>query len=282
MSAIATAPAPWPMPASSSWVFAPRATLAPGRRVIRRLGHGGAHEAFLVDTGGLPIHAVAKLPRPHLVEDAHCLLGLKNEGRALDQLAHPALPRHLETLLDGPHPHLLLEYVPGPTLQDALACSMTLDPATVASVGYAIAHALDHIAGAGWVHLDVKPSNIVLNISPRLIDFELARPAAEAASMTKPTGTWAFMAPEQRAPVGAHTLGPPADVFALAVSLGEALVGRPLVAPSGRRLADLPGRVGVLLGEALATAPGERPTAAELAAGLAELAEPVTPATAAA
>lgn len=46
-----------------------------------------------------------------------------------------------------------------------------------------------HIAAAGWAHLDVKPSNIVLNTRPRLIDFELARPAAEAARMTKPTGT---------------------------------------------------------------------------------------------
>jgi serine/threonine protein kinase len=43
----------------------------------------------------------------------------------------------------------------------------------------------------GWVHLDVKPSNVVLTVSPRLLDFELARPAAEAARMRWPAGTWA-------------------------------------------------------------------------------------------
>jgi serine/threonine protein kinase len=104
---------------------------------------------------------------------------------------------------------------------------------------------------------------------------------AEAARMTRPAGTWAFMAPEHRAPGGARKVGPPADVFALALSLGEALMGRPFVFPSGRRSAVLPGRVGALLAEALATAPDDRPKAAELAAGLAGLAEPLAPAAAA-
>ena len=122
----------------------------------------------------------------------------------------------------------------------------------------------------------VKPSNIVLNSSPRLLDFELARPAAEAARMRKPAGTWAYMPPEQRAAglPDAPSIGPAADVFALAASLREALAGRLLESPSGRRPASSLGRVGTLLDEALAPAPGDRPTAAELAAGLAALAEP--------
>jgi eukaryotic-like serine/threonine-protein kinase len=260
---------------ASSWALGRDDILAPGRRVVRRLGGGGAHEAFLVDTGQPPRRAVAKLPRPHLAADPHCLLRLKDEGRALDRLAHPVVPRALDTVLLGPHPHLLLEYVPGPTLHDVLTASRSLSPLTVASLGYALARGLAHIAAAGWVHLDVKPSNIVLDTSPRLLDFELARPAAEAACMRKPTGTWAYMAPEQRAAgfPGAPSIGPAADVFALAASLREALAGRLLMYPSGDGPAASPGRVGSLLDEALAPAPGDRPTAAELAAGLAPLAE---------
>jgi eukaryotic-like serine/threonine-protein kinase len=267
---------PWSSPAASSWALAPNDTLSTGRRVIRRLGAGGAHEAFLVEAGGPHGLAVAKLPRPHLTGDLARLRRLRDEGRALDRLAHASVPRHLDTVLSGPHPHLLLEHVPGPTLRQALAVHRALEPALVAGAGSALALALDHVVRAGWVHLDVKPSNIVLNRSPRLIDFELARPAAEAARMAAPTGTWCYMAPEHRAAGGATDappIGPPADVFALAVSLGEALTGRPPDRPYGWRPEPLPGRVGALIGEALAPAPGDRPTAAELADGLALLAD---------
>ncbi|HWT24274.1 MAG TPA: protein kinase, partial [Solirubrobacteraceae bacterium] len=164
--------------AGSAWTLAPRDAIAQGRSIVRRLGGGGAHEVFLVRVDGRHARAVAKLPRPHLVEDPHSLLGLRDEGRALERLAHPGLPRHLDTVLDGPHPHLLLEYVRGPTLQDAIAARAPLDDALVASLGQAVARVLAHVAAAGWVHLDVKPANIVMGRRPRLIDFELARPAA--------------------------------------------------------------------------------------------------------
>jgi serine/threonine protein kinase len=264
----------WQAPPGTCWALGPRDMLAPGRRVVRRLGTGSAHEAFLVDTG-VRRRAVAKLLRPHLVDDAHCLLALKDEARALERLAQPTVPRHLDTVLSGPHPHLLIEYVPGPTLEAVIAAREPLSARVVAGLGQAIASTLDRIAAAGWVHLDVKPSNIVLNACPCLLDFELARPATEAARMTLPTGTWAFMPPEQRAAGAANApaIGPPADVFALAVSLGEALAGRPLARTPAWR-SDLGGAVGALLGEALAPQPSDRPTAAELAAGLARYAEP--------
>jgi eukaryotic-like serine/threonine-protein kinase len=280
MAIVTTDPAPWRAPGDSSWKLGPRDALAPGRRVVRRVGSGGAHEVFLV--AGDPL-VVAKLPRPHLAEDPHCLLGLKSEARALERLAQPTVPRHFDTVLSGPYPHLLLEYVPGPTLHDALATRTPLSPRSVAALGWSLAWTLDHIHAAGWVHLDVKPSNIVLGARHRLLDFELARPATEAARIARPTGTWAFMPPEQRAAGApdAPPIGPPADVFALAVSLGEALVGRPHAdAPALR--SNLPGPVGDLLNEALAPAPSDRPTAAELAAALAEHAEPRAPLAAAA
>jgi eukaryotic-like serine/threonine-protein kinase len=265
-------------PGPSCWRFGPEDTLQPGRRVVRRLGGGAAHEAFLVEGDGPLRRAVAKLPRPHLAGDLHWVRALQDEGLALEQLAHPAVPRRLDTVLSGPHPHLLLEYVPGPTLRTALVARGTLRPALVAGLGRSLARALDHIGRTGWVHLDVKPSNIVLNASPRLLDFELARSAADAARMARPTGTWQYMPPEQRAAgvAGAEAprIGPPADIYALALSLGEALAGRPLAAPSRREPELPPGRVGALLAEALATAPDDRPTAAELADGLTELAEP--------
>ena len=240
--------------------------------MLRRLGEGGCHEAFLLETGGWGL-AVAKLPRPRLAADIHRLVSLREEGRALSRFASPAVPRHLDTVLTGPHPHLLIEYVAGPTLRTAIAARGPLAASLVAGFGRRLALGLDVIARAGWVHLDVKPSNIVLNAAPRLLDFELARPAAAAAGMREPTGTWHYMPPEQRAAGAGQCgrIGPPADVFALAVVLGEALAGRPLARSPEPE--SPPGPVGRVLADALAPAPEDRPTAGELAAALAGLAD---------
>jgi serine/threonine protein kinase len=263
---------PWRLPAGDRWGLCRGDAVAPGRRVLRRLGEGGAHEVFLVETGRSGL-AVAKLPRPWLAGDVHRLVSLRDEGRALSRLGAPAVPRHLDTVLGGEYPHLLMEYVAGPTLRTAIAGHGPLPASLVAGLGRALALGLAAIARAGWVHLDVKPANIVLNAAPRLLDFELARPVSEAARLTYPAGTWQYMAPEQRAAATASAapIGPPADVFALALTLAEALAGRPLerspdpVPPAGA--------VGGLLAAALAPEPGDRPRADELAAAFAGLAD---------
>src|SRR5919106_1674893 len=81
----------------NAWQLGAGDVIAPGRRVVRRLADGGAHEVFLVEMGARL--AAAKLPRPHLATDAHCLLLLNAEGRALQRLQHPALPPALDTVL---------------------------------------------------------------------------------------------------------------------------------------------------------------------------------------
>src|SRR3954454_3040454 len=108
--AAATCTEPWGPPAEGRWGFRRGHELAAGRRVLRRLGDGGAHEAFVVETGASGL-AVAKLPRPWLAGDIHRLVSLRNEGDALRRLRAPAVPRHLDTVLSGAHPHLLMEYV---------------------------------------------------------------------------------------------------------------------------------------------------------------------------
>src|SRR5918992_1326666 len=226
----AGAPGSGPEP-DNAWQLGAGDVIAPGRRVVRRLADGGAHEVFLVEMGARL--AAAKLPRPHLATDAHRLLLLNAEGRALEQFEHPALPQAFDTVLSGTYPHLLLEYVPGPTLDGVLAAA------------------------------------------PRLLDFELARPAADTARMTHPAGTWAYMPPEQRAAgrPDAPAVGAAADVFALAASLHAVLTGRHLSQPSRPPRAASGGGLGALLAAALAPTPSERPTAAQLADRLAEFAE---------
>ena len=77
-------------------------------------------------------------------------------------------------------------YAAGSTLRTAIAARGPLPASLVAGLGHALALGLAAIARAGWVHLDIKPANIVLNAAPRLLDFELARTASDAARMTPP------------------------------------------------------------------------------------------------
>ena len=146
---------------------------------------------------------------------------------------------------------------------------------------------------AGLIHRDVKPSNLVLTDTGRvkLVDFGLAREFASTRTGTRTVlGSLEFVAPEQLA--DPTTAGPPADVYALGVSLFWLLTGQ-LPLPQCRtpqemvqtikktppkRLHDLdpklPAELDDLIGRMLARNPGERPTAGEAAELLAAFAGP--------
>ena len=116
------------------------------------------------------------------------------------------------------------------------------------------------------MHLDVKPSNIVMGGPPRLIDLSVARTLAEAAALRAPIGTDAYMAPEQCEPDG--RLGPPADVFGLAATLYTGLTGTRPFPPCETRWpqltatpAPLPRRTPPALAARPAGRPGPRPGA---------------------
>ena len=97
-----------------------------------------------------------------------------------------------------------------------------------------MAAALHYMAAEGWVHLDLKPDNIVMGLPPRIIDLSLARTVAQAALVRDHIGTNAYMPPEQCLPDG--DIGPAADVWGLGATL-YAAVDRPAAVPqAGRRV----------------------------------------------
>ena len=273
----------------ASWGLAEGDEIAPGRSVVGHLGGGNAYEVFLVWDDHHFALMVAKVLRPDRAEDPGELRSLALEAEALDSLAHPVLVRGYDAILDGPHPHVLIEHLEGPTLRSVIKRHGPLPIEQLVPLAMHVAAAVQYLANEEWVHLDVKPDNIVMGVPPRLIDLSVARTIDRARSITRPVGTDAYMAPEQCDPEAMPgAIGPPADVFGLAATLFHAVAGeRPFPRPKHARESgdarvrfpqlhtwpgDLPNETPAPLREAiyagLARDPAERPTAAELAASL--------------
>jgi eukaryotic-like serine/threonine-protein kinase len=274
---------------ASSWGLEEGSEIAAGRSVLRPLGGGRRFEVFLVWDDELYALAVAKVLRPHLLEDERIRTELAQEAEALTRLAHPVIVRGFDAALDAERPHLLLEHLEGPTLRRLIRRGGAVPLEQLLPLAAHVGAALHYMAGRGFVHLDVKPDNIVMGVPPRVIDLSIARTLERAARVSRPLGTDAYMAPEQCDPVGfTGQIGPPADVWGLGATLHHAVSGGvPFPRPEGARDSDdplvrfpqlaeearpLPDRVSPrlreLIGACLARRPADRISASELVEGL--------------
>jgi eukaryotic-like serine/threonine-protein kinase len=270
----------------ASWRLSEGDEIAQGRSVLKLLGGGNRYEAYLVWDEHMFAPMVAKMIRPDQVADESALRGLRREAEALEALAHPVVLRGFDAVLDPPHPHVLVEHLEGPTLRRLIRRGGPLPAEQVLPLALHAAAALHYMAGEGWLHLDLKPDNIVMGIPPRVIDLSLARTFERAARVREPIGTNAYMPPEQCVPNG--DIGPPADVWGLGATLYHAVAGqRPFRKPVStghdadpeERFPQLvddvrpwPVRVPAALSKAILSClrpdPAERPAASELAQSL--------------
>jgi serine/threonine protein kinase len=258
------------------WRFRPGESIVPGRRALSLLGGGDRYEAYVAWDERLHITVVAKILRRHLVDDPRARAAIAAEADALERLEHPVLVRSFGAVLDGDRPHLVLEFLDGPRLSTLLRKFGPLASEQLIPLAQQLCSALQFMAGEGWVHLDVKPRNIVMTSSPRLIDLSVARREVDARRITRPVGTDAYMAPEQCDPARFGEIGPKADVWGLGASMFEALTGRQAFPADGvtrfpqLRSAPtaLPPKAPPVLARAIAAClvsdPARRPTATEL------------------
>jgi eukaryotic-like serine/threonine-protein kinase len=273
----------------ASWNLEEGDLLVPGRSVVRPLGGGSSYEVFLVWDDRYHALMVAKVLRPDRVEDTGTLRDLRLEAEALDALGHPMIVRGYGPVLDGPRPHLLIEHLEGPSLHDLLRRHGPLALEQVLPLAIHVAGALHFMAGSGYVHLDVKPDNIIMGVPPRLIDLSVARTQRRAERLRGIVGTDAYMAPEQCDPdLMPGRIGPPADIWGLGATLFHALAGsRPFPRPKAARRSDdretrfpqllgrrdplpdwVPGPVTRLVDAMLEHEPDLRPTATEVVEAL--------------
>ena len=212
------------MTSPSSWGWHEGDPITAELTVVRRLGGGSAYEAYLAFDEVTYGPVVVKVVRPDQVADEHALRGLAREVEALATVNHPVVVRGLRHELSGARPHVVLEQADGPRLSTLVRRYGPLQPQQYLPLAVDLAGALHYLRHLGWVHLDIKPSNVIMGAPARLIDLSIARPEAEAAR-TRLVGTDAYMAPEQADPERYGAPGPASDVWGLCATVFEAVAG---------------------------------------------------------
>lgn len=272
----------------AGWNLAPGEEIVPGLWArSTSLGGGQSCEAYLAWDDRLHCVVICKLLRPDRVNDVAALRELQREAAIVARLAHPAIVRGFGVVIEGKRPHAVYEHYPDPNLRQRMCGQGRVSVEKIVSLGVALCGALHYLAGAGVVHLDVKPSNIITGAAPRLIDFSVARTADSAQRLKRQVGTANYMSPEQCAPGERGEIGSAADIWGLGVTLYEAINGR-LPFPKGSRNPgdDLHSRYPQLIGEpadfastapaaladtvraCLAKDPAARPAASQIASAL--------------
>src|SRR5215467_3359703 len=165
------------------------------------LDPGGMASFWRVSRPGSDLPMVMKIPLMRRGEDPITIVGFEVEGMILARLTGPHVPRFVATG-DFERPYIVMEFIAGRSVRTLLERT-PLPPAEVAEIGARIAFALHDLHRQHVIHLDLKPSNIILRHDGEavLIDFGLSRhdkpPELVAEEFDDPVATGAYMAPKQ-------------------------------------------------------------------------------------
>ncbi|AYN37708.1 serine/threonine protein kinase [Streptomyces dangxiongensis] len=200
--------------------LAPGAEPAPGYEVLAHLTRTGWLDVYDAWSEERACRCVIKTVRPDRRDDKRLRERLLREGGWLREFTHPHLTRAYETF-ESPEPLVVLETLTGETLSH-LVHRLRRRPgaADVALLGVQLCSAIHYLHGRGLLHLDVKPSNVVVDCAhAKVLDLSVARPPGPAPAGV---GTRGYLAPEQ---ARGGPLTAAADVWGIGITLFEVACG---------------------------------------------------------
>jgi hypothetical protein len=204
-------------------------TLVAGRyRIVRTLGRGGGGIVWLARDENLGREVALKKVSGETDTEILLTRGMR-EARTSAALAHDHVVRVYDAFEHEGSPWIVMEYVPGPSLADLIEDGTALPPQQVATIGAQVATALAAAHGAGVLHRDVKPGNVLLTdgtaTQAKLTDFGIARAEGDH-QLTRTglvSGTAAYFSPEM---AQGEDPSQASDVWALGATLYAAVEGR--------------------------------------------------------
>jgi len=197
--------------------------------VVRKLGDGATSTVFLARDAFNDREVAVKLVSQAALKDEsrgqlmHRLF--LTEASLAGKLNHPHIVEIYDAVADEDNAYIVMEYVPGGTLQRFTRGDNLLALGDVIEVVYKCARALDFASQLGVIHRDIKPANIMVkdNTDIKVTDFGSAALLMTERTVVDGIGTPAYMSPEQHLnqPVNLQT-----DIYALGVVMFQLLTGR--------------------------------------------------------
>ena len=215
----------------------PPIPVIPGLDAFKLVARGGMGLVYQAHDASLDRLVAVKVLANSRHVSAEDRTRAEREALLLARLDHPGIVRILAAGTTDGLPYLVMEWVAGETLWSRIKRS-TLSSREAARIGRDLARALEALHLLGIVHRDIKPENVLLApgptpadpVTPKLIDFGLARPDDPAGHLTQVStiiGTPSYMAPEQ---TGLDPLlgavGPATDIHAIGGTLLSMLTGK--------------------------------------------------------
>ena len=198
-------------------------------RLERRIGQGGMAEVWLANDISLNRKVAVKMMKAQHNNDPVVIERFRREAQAAGNLSHPNIVTVYDVVENAGHQAVVMEYIEGLTLREVLDQKTRISPSLTIHIGMAIASALDAAHASGLVHRDIKPGNILITPTGRvmLADFGIAKAVngneSDLTNQNIMMGTAKYLSPEQ---VRGKPLDGRADIYSLGLVMYECLAGR--------------------------------------------------------
>src|SRR5215207_7079568 len=188
-------------------------------RILSPLGSGGFGTVFLAEDTWIDKKVALKVPHKQNLDFGEMV----KEPRLLASLNHPNIVAVLTAEKQDDVFFIVLEYVPGETLESIIAREGALDVARALDFTCQMCNAVDHAHRAGILHRDLRPGNMLLSDSGMLkvTDFGTSRFLEIAAHGTTVIGSPPYMAPEQFQGKAVFS----SDIYSVGVTMYQMLTG---------------------------------------------------------
>jgi tRNA A-37 threonylcarbamoyl transferase component Bud32 len=196
------------------------------------LGQGGMSAVYKATDPNLRRVVAVKMIHPHLSDNPEFVSRFEEEATAVAQLRHPNIVQVFDFNNDNGIYYMVLEFVPGETLQERLKRLNSVDRRLpildAARFTIDVCEAADFAHKRGMIHRDIKPANVMLNVQAQaiLMDFGIAKIVGgqQHTATGAVIGTALYMSPEQ---IRGERVDQRTDLYSIGVTLFEMVSGKP-------------------------------------------------------